>query len=445
MYQYCGMCGTRISEGLRFCPNCGASLAEQNEPEGSSEETAVAANDTGASAEAENPFLFTGEEIPVVKQEQDGFYIDDLPAAESINKRTDTVQPLKRKKSLMPGILTIVLIFAALVVFGIILNKDQTSRTPSEETETTAQLVTKSPEDDLSNEVYSLLYYIDEKTYELQYDDSELLTEEKNVLYAMVQTLRNKLDTLITDSTKTSLLEHLDKINDSLNNISAIPEKDPNDISYDEYHAAEYSGHYTAVIEMNNISKEHIRATVSLLQLLLQDKLSTKELLPEESIFLEPASTINTQDAATENDTKSAAKALDQIGFYDFQGITKFVRIERISTNEGCVMAKYDYLFEFKGSYFVETHVTSGAEVSTAPFTVLDNDVINIPSYGGAWRIFDRIIIDSEKNAVWLKLYDEESNEFWLISYDSIDWSKSPESGSFKIDTNSFSFKYYLK
>ena len=33
MHPYCGMCGNKVKEGLRYCPNCGASLAEQNEPE----------------------------------------------------------------------------------------------------------------------------------------------------------------------------------------------------------------------------------------------------------------------------------------------------------------------------------------------------------------------------------------------------------------------------
>lgn len=149
----------------------------------------------------------------------------------------------------------------------------------------------------------------------------------------------------------------------------------------------------------------------------------------------------------------SKEQTLEDIGFYDFQGVTEYVKIYGYDLNEGWVKCKsrsrrvYDFNDGVLYSYLIETNGEKKGTGSKYIFNITDNDTIYLPSWLGSLRILERIVISEEKQQVILKclddagLDDSTSNEIWFVSKNAIDFSSREEVREY-INGSSFFYPY---
>ena len=137
--------------------------------------------------------------------------------------------------------------------------------------------------------------------------------------------------------------------------------------------------------------------------------------------------------------------SVEDFGFYDFYKCNKFLEIDSYDLIDKVVKFKSHYTYwtyEFFDNYIERIGYNEhfGNDIDKLMYNIIDFENLNWTE--GTLRIIDRVSVDEQNNYLILKCITGDASERWFISYDAIDWTKSPQAQ--EIDNEHF-LKFYLK
>ena len=135
----------------------------------------------------------------------------------------------------------------------------------------------------------------------------------------------------------------------------------------------------------------------------------------------------------------------EDFGFYDFYKCNKFLEIDSYDLTDKVVefgSTLHYWTYEFFDNYIERIGHGDyfGNDIDKLMYNIIDFENLNWTE--GTLRIIDRISVDEQNNYLILKCITGGASERWFISYDAIDWAKSPQKQE---NDNEDFFEFYLK